>query len=634
MLHIVLIAVISFSMTACEQATDPGTTVVTSGDSTVKNIPDSLPAFTLDAQVYTGGALLTWDLVVNASHYEVWRQARGKANVLLNDEVIDQTAYADVKSRLNDLQAGDYTYTVVAVSKASTKVGAAPVVIQSSKAVKAVTFTAGNLSETTLTPVTNLKLELTPFSNVLATWDADANPLVSYEVYNRQESTPEKEQTVYAPSYAFPLVGGTVADVIVRKVLFQANIEDDIQFYNPSADASASITVFNLSDATVSGSRDNNASVKLALSNIPSVTGLASFELSRYKYAVSSAETPSWTPVSLASARLTTSSDNINAYEVYDTLPANSENDTFVYRLMGKYPGVNNLRNVAYSDIILPVFNTMTLKPLNLTITPNTTFPTSPSTSIDDLDAYYFLVHDFETDADYTYYRKQVSGANGIALPADVRYDWEPLTIASVDKTTSMTSQTIKVTVPAARTIYKFKVIATGTGSKAGYRSVEADNNIDYQFRNPIKVPSHPNNRDITEYFSVTLGANIMSNLDPPDTSEDANLRGVRRSQDGTMTTGLVYSLNLVGLNNGLLREGESLTIEMISSKGAAPAETVTITGLSTSWIDNAPAPGNNPTNVLTANRYYFVVPVDRSIGGNASTTPLFTTIRLHVNAR
>jgi hypothetical protein len=630
MLHIILIVVVGFSMIACEQATDPVTVNTAPGNTTVTPGTGSLPAFTLNSAVHPGGVLLTWDLVKDAAGYEVWRQANEGA-VLLGT-VNDKTKYADIKTRLNDLKAGiDYKYTVIAVSAASTSQGAAPVVIQSSKAEKTVNFTAANL-EVTLTPVTSLSLAVTPYSRVLATWDADANPLVSYEIFENEDFI----TTVDTPHYDFALRGGTVADVMVRKVLY--NNEDDIAYYSPSEDVNAVITVFNKGTYTVEARRDNNAQVQLILSDIPG-TGLAPFTLSRYKYAASGAETPTWTSVSLVGARLLANNDLTNVYEVYDTLPENSETATFTYRLVGTYPGVDQLKSVVYSDpLVPPLFNVMSLKNITLTPVANTTPPQSPNTSVDDLEAYYHLFHDVEADAEYAYFIKQVSGANGIPLPANEAYDWVPITIPAADKTTSRTSQTVKVTVPAARTYYEFKVVATGTGSKAGYKNVEAKAGP-VQFRTPIRpvgfdfaAPGavlEDEQAYIPEYFTIILGT-IVGDADDGIT---AVLEGTQYNTDNNRSLRNVYSLSLTGLIGvNLKRADEILDIELISTKGLPP-QMVNNVNRSTSWTGIEVTPPATQTQNLDTLTYYFTIPTDTS-GNSMGTDPIYTVVRLHVTAK
>jgi hypothetical protein len=506
---------------------------------------------------------------------------------------------------------------VIAVSQASTKVnGYPPVIIQNSKAEKTVNFTAENL-DVTLTPVSNLKLEKAPGNNVLATWDAEDNPLVSYEVYLMNDYSPYS-QTVDAPYCTVELYSGTIADVSVRKIFRAAS--GDFAYYSPSEPANETITVFTVSGVTLAAERQDNALVRIRLTNVPS-TGLAQFELSRYKFAASAAETPAWTPISLSTAQYVTTNSNDAYWDVYDTLPANSENATFVYRLVGKYPGVDQLKSVAYSANVNPLFTALSLKTITLTAVKNTTYPPSPSTSIDDLDAYYWLIHDIEADAEYAYYRKQTTGANGVPLPANVKYDWVEIT--PTDKLTGTTSQTVKVTVPEARTYYELKVVATGTGSKVTYKGVEAavapvipSAVPGIQFR-PSITPSDAT--VVTEYFDINLLSSGAISLP----------WGTRSNSDSSQNTGNVYSLNLAGLTGDFLRQGERLDIELISDKGDVPIMVPNVTR-TTSWYGQA----GDAADLLDINRYYFVVPIDRSIGGNTSTTPLYTTVRLYVTAR
>jgi len=568
-------------MVACSESTDYTVT------------PGKLPKFRVETTVAQGGVLVTWERVANAQSYEIWRKQAGNSleGVKLGDVLGTSlsTRYADIKSVSNNLVADtDYQYTVVAVSGTD---GLQDRGVESKK----VKLTADQLpASISLTAATGLKLEVTSNYRVLATWDADTNPLVTYQVsYNTPYSV---TSTTTSANYYIVSSPDVVADVSVKKVVGDGN------YYKPSAAASGSISVFpvgsfaSISSTAFTTTRDSNNSVAVTL---PAYEGfpLAQYDLQRIKLAfnVSSTQQPDgdWTSVSLTGALFTEVSSN-NSYKLYDTLPANSGDSSWMYRLIVKYPNSDLIYTVAYRTVsTLPIAS---LKTPTLSIVKNNEYPTVSSATNDDLAASIYITYDIESDASYTLYRKQISGLNGVALTTGVAYNWEPITVTA-NKWSSATSETLKVDIPAgnARTNYSYKVVVTGTGSKAGYKSVESSASSS-QFRSSI-MPSSA--------YSAALNYPLVVSSDYTSTAYTIPTTGT--------PTANIYSLNTSGLGlnskNGdpLLRSGESLTIVITANEGAPSPGTAYA---SQTVTRGTTLPGGG---TATSAGYYFAIPVTPS---------------------
>jgi hypothetical protein len=588
----VLVA-LSLVFTACKQTTDPEPVAEVS-------------SFRVDTQIAEGGVLLTWEPVVNALTYEVWRQQvtprLGKAVLLKELDRSAETGWADVKGRTNELKPNvDYRYTIIAKSNSSPSVSEEP-----KSVVRGVRFSDAQLPETiSLSPVTGLILQRLSSAyddsdnkfgsgNVVAAWDADDNPLVQYEVYINDSI----KKTTFAT--ATLLTGSEDTYVVVRKVL------GDSTYYAPSEAAGKYIALTGSSDIGLSVTReDKDVFISFQTSD---VFPLSEYELSRMKL---SPVAESWTPVPLSSARLV--GDN---YELYDTLPANAENNSiWLYQITAKH---GSYVDYAVTEII----------PVRKIGDPALTFVyyrvyVGSNTNNDHLAPIIHATYNTEPEAEYALFLKQVSGSNGV--DDGIKRDWKPVTPDSA--VTSVSATTVKITLPEARTQYYLKVVATGTGSKLGYQSAESV--IDEDYSGP---PAGP----IQFRDSITVGSESAALFyEIKDEGSDGTYTFL---EDSTGTGGTVeytvYYLNLFGLDSSsgyaLLRAGEELKIELIP-KGSAPIAqsafaTQSLTRNSVTYNRN----GTSYTNPEP--RYYFRVPPSPT-GANTDDTRGYD-IRLWVTAK
>ena len=583
------LGVVALSLVLMVACSEPST------DYTVT--PGALPKFRVDTTVAQGGVLLTWQPVANAEAYEVWRykasdQVGGVllATLSAQPNKAVQLRYADVKGVSNNLIATDYKYTVVAVGRPG---------LSNTGITKTVKITAANLPESiTLEGVAGLKLEVTSDYRVVATWDADSNPLVQYQVsYNSEyyDEVTEKDVLTLESVLTFAnfvVVDNPVEDVVnvqVRKVL------GDGLYYKPSTATTASVTVFELANSKLASvdfyaTRDNNR-VKLEFDHYKDFS-LEQYDIQRINLVVDAGSgkqvaSGEWTAVSLDGALLMEDTDQ---YAVYDTLPADAENTSFLYRLIVRYPNSNLI--FGYAKDTVQKWNIPSLAVPGISIEKNTKLPDDPSQTVDDLAAYLYITYDIESGATYTVYRKQTSGPNGISVPG-ADYDWTAVTGDKI--ASSATSETLKVNVPEgnARTSYDYKVVAT----KSGYKSAES-NSESNQFRSSLTTPS--SNSAATPYFDLSY-------------DDDYESVGVRQNDDGD-TIATVYKLSINGfgkINNdgvGLLRTDESFTVEIYGKDGAPTAgdsyKSQKVTKAKQPWTGTADNKDEPDTE-----GYYFLMP-------------------------
>lgn len=597
-----VLAALSLVFTACGQTTDPE--LVVEGSS-----------FRVDTRIAEGGVLLTWEPVKDALRYEVWRQQvtpyLGKAVKLADITRNQETGWADVRSRINELKFDvDYQYTIIAISNSSTS-NTSPVpnvLVQNTAVSRGVRFTETQLPATiSLSPVTGLTLQvLSPAysgnGNVVAAWDADDNPLVQYEVYI---GAGKNGSTTFANAI---LIGGdTGTYVSVRKVL------GDSTYYAPSAAVSKYIALAGSSSVSLSALRDDKGvAISFDAESGGHTLPLSQYELSRMKLVPAGT---SWTSIPLTSVRLVDTQ-----YELYDTLPADAENNSiWLYELRVNNPG---------AFVIYAVTNPLPVGELqdpDLTYVKYEKYVSTDNLN-DGLAPIIYATYNTEPEADYTLFIQQASESNGV-IPRNsnyqpiMAYDWQPLTIAPEDKKSGgVSSETVMITLPKARTAYNLKVVATGTGSKAGYKSAESViggqyNGPSIQFRDSITVPS-------TSTPALIYDINLTG---------DCSLIGVDHNSSGDELH-TVYSLDVQGLKSTnpsafLLRANESLVIELIP-KGSAPpvaSQTLIWNGTSYTTSNNVLTPVNNPL-------YYFNVPVKPTTGNYDDNFGY--DIRLHVTAQ
>ena len=106
-------------LAGCENGVSP-----VSIDGTVDSTAIDAPAVT--AAAVTGGVRLSWDPIVDASGYQVWRRDANTSDKQLGGPQLDTAAnkyvYADLVADGNPLTANtEYTYTVVAIATSSTR---------------------------------------------------------------------------------------------------------------------------------------------------------------------------------------------------------------------------------------------------------------------------------------------------------------------------------------------------------------------------------------------------------------------------------------------------------------------------------------------------------------------------------
>jgi len=594
-----ILAVLSLVFTACGQATepDPGPT-----------------EFWADARIPEGGGgvLLSWEPVINASGYEVWRQQTTphlEGAILLKEiNRTDVTRYADVKGdEIGTLNAGyklvpdeDYRYTIIALSNSSTSQSTAingfpNEIIQNKAEVRGVRFSKEQLPEKIdLDPVTGLTVQYTRDEKLLVTWDIDKNPLVQYDVIINDvyiQNGPVFGNVALFENGATPIKKENTVSVV--KVLGKG------LYYAPSKPESKSIAIPEKAadrNIDLTAVRDNKG-VTITFTTIDSFP-ISQYELARTK--VTSSLPANWTTVSLAGATKKydershqvwdEGSDDwidepyyVVVYTLYDNLPGDAEDTSiWLYQLTLKH---GNAVYYATTEII-PAGQ---LKKPELTIEKNDVPPTTPSATIDDIEAIIYITYDTEADANYVLYMKQNTQSNGVALPADgsIKYDW--VAVTPTKKETNYSSETLTVTLPEARVEYALKVVATSTGAKKG---AESDVTT-IQFRQPIIAGSS----SVGAFSYVLDGPHYEASL------------GTQILTGGKQQTVHWISLPSLegysGTTEGKLRAGEELKIEIIpNGTGVAqdPRQDVTLT---TSWHGNQ----GSPTN-LNDRHYYFTIPV------------------------
>lgn len=596
---------IAFSLmfTACEQVSDPEVILVSRG------------GFQISARKAHGGVLLTWEPVADAYSYEIWRQhSREGAERIGTLTRNDATRWADVKGLANDLKPGvNYRYTVIAINNPSTPVNTLPnVIAQNKAAARDVRFSRADLPETiSLEPVTGLVLQITRDSKLLAAWNADANPLVKYEVtVNDVYEATTFTNAVLIDSFD---LNNSVA---VRKVLGEA-------YYKPSAPAGEHIA---LPQGDFAAVRDGNGvTITFPAINTDTVR-LDQYELSRVKLSPVAGTS---TPVSLDSIRLVektipdpddpdNSEISVLVYEVYDTLPDDTE-----YTSIWLYQLVVNRGSAVYYATTTPLA-TGKIGPVNLVFDYDRRF-TLTDTQQDTQVPIIYATYNIETDADYALFLKPVTGSNGVN--DGIEREWIPVVPASADKTTGTFTETVKITLPEARTKYNLKVVGTGKGAKAAYKSavgiavLAGSTTQDIQFRSPITLQS------------ITPPA-LVYNLGLPGAA-----LAYEKVEDSYTTAPPVtiaftlYELKVQGLTNSasaaVLRAGEVLKIEL-SPRGSAPMPasiyaSQTLVRAGSNYI-NA---GGVDTPVSTQS-YYFKVPYIAPVAGTSASYD----IRLYVTAK
>jgi hypothetical protein len=379
---------------------------------------------------------------------------------------------------------------------------------------------------------------------------------------------------------------------------------------SPAADAFLRISKY--SDAVslttgFSASRDSNTSVKIEM---PIVAGaaLTQYEVSRAKTGMNGQIVQDWNTVVISAVQKITDTwgSPITVWRFYST-NADADSD-WVYRLIVKYPDNSSIYGLSYTTVsALPAG---TLRSLNLQWVPNSTYPATPNSDYDDLEAIGYLRYDIEADVDYTLYRKQTTGANGVTLPTGTAHDWELVSVATADKATGADSESVKVTLPQARTRYSFKVVATGRGSKAGYTGIE--DTVNANLLNSI-IPSGFGGSTALLSYDLSSGVGYT-------------YVGAKYNTTGAQI-GRLYRLNvngLSGITSNLLRSGESLVVEY---RNAGDVNSVYST-LGTPFTKPVAAVyGPTDTTSAGASDYYFVLPYN-------STAPVNYEVRLVVNAK
>ena len=582
--------------------------------------PGRLPEFRFETRVAEGGVLLSWEPVADAAGYEVWRQQTSNGQlesvrITVSDK--SETSYADVKCHGNNLAVDvTYKYTVVALSRYpalaysvyneyqnSVETGAA---LLSSAQSRDVRFRAADLPDSiSLNAVSALNLRLDKNYNILASWEADANPLVKYEVsFNNGGNIISH----YSKNFDTISSQDNVVDVTVRKIIGDGN------FYAPSAAKTESITVFRTNDSYTASDlfcaiRNENLNINIIF---PVYDGIAleNYKLQRIKLnaAGTQAAGARWESVSLAGAYISQYQNN-GVYKAFDVVEVNSY---YKYRLVVKYPNTDNIHAILIASLDT-ITNAGELTAPNVEeVIKNDLYDDYADDTIDDLEPFYYFRYNIEHDADYTLYRKQASGQNGAALPGNIKHDWVKVNIHDDDRKTTLTSETIKFTVPdgMARTKFDYKIVATGKGSKTGYRSAETTGNITgLQFSPSITPKNIPVNTP-AEWYEIQQDRGV-------------EFIGTRQNQAGTDTYE-VFKLELDGLSSvggiPLLREDEELTVEFIAHNGAPYTAPVKVTR-STTWYGPQ---GLNAITVPTAD-YYFAQPIP-SDGGYY--------MRLHISAK
>jgi hypothetical protein len=566
--------------------------------------PASIASPSLTAQKAPGGVLITWPPVENASGYQVWRQrAKGVAQKVADLNAADNLRFADVNSITNPLASGvDYKYTVIALSNSATSVGGGNpnVVVQNGKAEKTVNFKADELpASITLSPVTGLALKETLEGSLIASWAADDNPLVSYQVTFNCYFTDDYNQYGYTYTYISSDAYAYDHDPTASNVVSVVKVLGD----NYSTAAAGSLLISRYDGGTnlnISAVRDSNTSVKITLPVLAHAE-LTQYEVSRAKLGFNNQQIiEDWTPVTISGVRKTAS-----GYEFYDSAAAGDYK--WSYRLIVKNPAGGAIYGLGYTEVnALPAGS---LQSLNLAWKPNTTYSSTASADHDDLQAIGYLQYDIEADVDYTLYRKQASGPNGTALPAGTAYDWELVTIAPADKQTGPDSESVKVTLPQARIKYEFKVVATGKGAKAGYTGTQASTTV--SLRSAI-IPSN---------FSYSALSYNLSNW------INFTQIGYKFNTSTGVQIGVLYQLNFNQAPNGgqsgdLLRSGESLVVEIRSQDDENSVYTTLTTLTKPAAATYGPADASSaPSN------WYFVLPYN-------ATNPVQYDIRLVVNAQ
>ncbi|MHB9294162.1 hypothetical protein Holit_03289 [Hollandina sp. SP2] len=176
--------VFALIVSACNDAYDLNTTET----ETIPSLagPGNVKAVNEQAGVIT----LTWDPVYDAKEYEVWRKAGEepavKVNPIYNKLFSDGTRrYDDIISATNLLKPDiEYTYTVVAISNASTS---RSVGIVQNGVSEPVTITPAHIpaaAEAVVLPVEDITVAVDStqgYKRVLISWDKNPNPGVHYK---------------------------------------------------------------------------------------------------------------------------------------------------------------------------------------------------------------------------------------------------------------------------------------------------------------------------------------------------------------------------------------------------------------------------------------------------------------------
>ena len=567
-------------------------TFIACGDSTEPEAGEG-GSFRVDTRIAKGGVLLTWEPVANALSYKIYRQQvspyLGQALLLGEDITRDQPKlfYADVKGLTNNLQPDvEYHYWIIAITSTE-NVGQSDIFGPNEAVVRTVRFSQEELPDPdsiTLTPVENLQLRASRNAGnnvVVATWDADENPLVHYDVaFNGNYS-----DTTIDNISSMNITGNVY--VAVRKIL------GDGLYYKPSDGTGAYIAG---PAESLTATRDDKGVTLLFTTQAK----LEQNVLSRKKLAPTVEE--EWTKLVVTSARLVTITTSVPysyTYELYDTLPTSAEkNSVWLYQLEVNSPGSGV--HYAAADA-LPAGK---LKAPVLSYIPNTTYPTTGVPQhTDALDAHIYLTYTTEPGASYTVLTKPTTLSNGVDLPENSNIGWvsAPATIVA----TSATSQTVKITLPEARTEYAFKVRAT----RSEYESAESAETT-VQFRDPI-IPASASSTPAL-YYDLTMTTDYVFAV-----SNEAN-----STEDEKIHYRLVVPGGLAGnpsLNETFLRAGETLEIEVIA-KGGAPAQPSKQTLV---WTGDAP--------LSSTEGFYFTKPV---LSSDAITAGESYEFRLHVTAK
>jgi len=602
-----------------------------------------------------GGVILSWEPVVDANGYDVYRQriwdpTNGNVNgdhVKLETIGRDVFKFADFKGKYSDLTLGRYRYTVVALSGTSTMWDRS--VVQNSQQAVDVLFEGSDLTVSLTAP--NFTLTPAPdkdFGGVFVSWNADSNPFVTYDV-----SYTVVQDTVYSDIDSD--IDGTetfiyVGDTSIKSAFVTVSVTKKLGSYNPVTAAAKTTDVYGdggvIGTGSIIATRDSKAvTLEIPVFNELPYTGY--YTLTRITKKADGTYNP---PAAVtAAAQKIVKSDGKAYYRVIDTAAAADTGAS--YRAIVK--SGNDFVAVYVGTI--DGFAVNSLQALNLKAD-RMVWAISYTESRDTSWGTVYLRFNWESDVDYRVYRKQTTLPNYVPVTSipGVVFDWvafpfpvrttPPLGTSNYTDCLDVTStaaanpseRVYEVNIPNARTGYAFKVEAIGKGSKAGYKGtsqivyVDNSNAPDYPYSQgslinyyqPIEpigyfgTPTYSltsNGGTVTSYYltdSTRYGGRINVYKDGGswyrDFGDITALNYETRIVDGDDTIGVGLSVNLTGirtLSGGerILRNNETLRIEFIPINDAPQKTPITL-----AWNDG-------PWDALTDN-YYFVLPVSEEV--------------------